>query len=367
MESAEAMKIKIERADCSSRRILAVSDIHGNLNLFRRLMEQVNFSGKDELFLLGDLVERGFQNLDTLHFVMELGKRENVHILMGNNDTVWQDILTDGDFQTMRYLRSRKGSVLHEMCRTLSIEIGEDTAFTPLREKLRKEFLPEFLWLHNLPHIIETREFTFVHSGLAVGVLESQKPWEVMKNDGFLMGDSRFEKYVAVGHMPVCNLGWNVGRNNPLTDPVRKVIGIDGGSGLKVGGQLNCLIIEPGPPEGLQERISFASVDEFPSLTVLSSQEESSASVYLSWQDTLEILENRGEFAFCRFQGTELEVPADSLYFREGRVHSEMATNYRLPVRTGDSVSLIRRYSDRSYCKKDGVLGWIANDRLKGF
>ena len=39
------------------RRIIAVSDIHGNLPFFRRLMEKVCLPPEDVLVLVGDLLE----------------------------------------------------------------------------------------------------------------------------------------------------------------------------------------------------------------------------------------------------------------------------------------------------------------------
>lgn len=46
------------------QRLIAVSDIHGNLRLFNKLLDQVRYTpGSDVLVLAGDLIEKGPQSL----------------------------------------------------------------------------------------------------------------------------------------------------------------------------------------------------------------------------------------------------------------------------------------------------------------
>lgn len=54
------------------RRVLVVSDIHGNLSFLKGVLRKANFSKDDILILLGDLLERHVDSLDTLRYVMEL-------------------------------------------------------------------------------------------------------------------------------------------------------------------------------------------------------------------------------------------------------------------------------------------------------
>lgn len=68
-----------------------ISDIHGNLDVFKKLLNTINFSfEKDELILLGDYVDWGKDSLKTLLYVMELDEKyENVHVLIGNHDLMF--------------------------------------------------------------------------------------------------------------------------------------------------------------------------------------------------------------------------------------------------------------------------------------
>ena len=56
------------------RRVLVISDIHGNLPYFDALLEQAGFCGEDELILDGDFLEKGPDSLGTLRRVMELAE-----------------------------------------------------------------------------------------------------------------------------------------------------------------------------------------------------------------------------------------------------------------------------------------------------
>ena len=55
-----------------AQRIIAISDVHGNGHLLQRLLEQIRFSTKDALVLLGDHIEKGDGSLYTLRFIKSL-------------------------------------------------------------------------------------------------------------------------------------------------------------------------------------------------------------------------------------------------------------------------------------------------------
>ena len=51
----------------AGRRILVVSDIHGNLPYLRGLLDKAGFGADDELIVAGDFLEKGPETLNTLH------------------------------------------------------------------------------------------------------------------------------------------------------------------------------------------------------------------------------------------------------------------------------------------------------------
>ncbi len=69
-----------------------VSDIHGALEPFTELIAKIGFdafSGKDELYLLGDYADWGTHSIETVGYIMDLDKSPNVHCLMGNHDLMF--------------------------------------------------------------------------------------------------------------------------------------------------------------------------------------------------------------------------------------------------------------------------------------
>ena len=52
--------------------VYVISDIHGNYDLFMELLKKIKFSGKDTLYVLGDVVDRGPHPIKVLHKLMEM-------------------------------------------------------------------------------------------------------------------------------------------------------------------------------------------------------------------------------------------------------------------------------------------------------
>ena len=48
-----------------NKRILAVSDIHGHRAWLEKLLKKVRFTSDDVLFIVGDIVEKGPESLNT--------------------------------------------------------------------------------------------------------------------------------------------------------------------------------------------------------------------------------------------------------------------------------------------------------------
>ena len=68
------------------RRVIAISDIHGNLPFLKGVLEKANFSPADVLVLVGDLFEKGRDSLGTLRYILELQQTHTVYPLCGNCD-----------------------------------------------------------------------------------------------------------------------------------------------------------------------------------------------------------------------------------------------------------------------------------------
>ena len=66
-------------------RRLCLGDIHGTYSKLTDVLNRCNFSSSDTLYCVGDLCDRGKENLKTLQFLMSL---KNFYPVIGNHD-IW--------------------------------------------------------------------------------------------------------------------------------------------------------------------------------------------------------------------------------------------------------------------------------------
>ncbi len=344
-------------------RVLAVSDIHGNLPFLKGLLEKAGFGAGDVLVLVGDLLEKGPESLATLRFCMELGEKYNVFPVCGNCDNLLRDFLaTQGerDESFFRYYYEVWGerSLLAQMCREAQLPLHSAADLVRVRQELPRRFQKELDYLWALPTVLETPDYFFVHGGIPrEDRLEELDAWGCMKNDNFLGQGHSFSKWVVVGHWPVTLYREDIPSAAPIVLPQRKIASIDGGCVLKADGQLNALIL---PWNGVGE-FTWVAFDGMPVMTALDGQEASEHSVNIRWgRDEVEVLEDGKELTLCRHleTGRVLPILTDYLYHRKGTLVCEDSTDYCLEVEPGERLGVVRRLSDRALVKKKGVTGW---------
>ena len=63
--------------------IYVMSDIHGQADAFFDILDKINFSASDELYILGDIVDRGPKNFSIFKYIID---KPNIHFLLGNHE-----------------------------------------------------------------------------------------------------------------------------------------------------------------------------------------------------------------------------------------------------------------------------------------
>ena len=357
---AQVIRPRIE----PGRRVIAVSDVHGNLPFLKGVLEQVGFTRSDALIIVGDLLEKGKDSLATLRYVLELQKTHTVYPLCGNCDDIAQAFLEDRPgidkavWPILNYWRER--ALLIQMAAEAGLPFPERVDDMPaLRAALLDRFPEETGFLLNLPTILEAGNFLFVHGGVPrEDRLEELEAYPCMKNDDFLGQGHSFRKWVVVGHWPVTLYDSHIQRSAPLIDRQRHIASIDGGCVLKVDGQLNALII----PDVYGDTLEHTWYDGLERVTALDGQEASPDPLNIRWSDSVvEVLREEGDRALIRHpsSGRELWLPRDFIsVWRDGKTHTEDATDYRLPVSPGDTLALVKQTQRGCLVKKDGITGW---------
>lgn len=344
-----------------SRRILVISDIHGNLPLFQSLLQKLAFCQDDILILLGDMIEKGQNSLATIRYIMELEEKYEVYTLCGNCDWYIKSFFESSKYDKvffrnfLSYPRNQNSTVL-QMGREAGLSAEKDLKNLPfLRKTIRLSHPHIQTWLSQLPLVLETEEYFFVHGGVAdMSQFDHLKPWDIMKNDYFYEQNHSFSKYMVVGHCPTTLYRPHIQDASPLIDHQRKIICVDGGCVLKLDGQLNALILDKG-------EISWEYEDGLAQVRALESQKGSENPVNIRWgHSEVEILRQEAEFSLCTHleTGRKLYILNSFLHHKGNTITCEDATDYQLPVKAGDVFSLSQPVTGGFLGKKDGITGW---------
>ena len=349
------------------KRVVAVSDIHGSCDVLENLLERISFSTDDVLVLVGDVLEKGKQNLETLRFLTRLSETHTIYKVAGNVDILYEDIFetfTRENGETLlSYLlrKDRREGLLHQMSGEINFPVSENMDIAAWRKALWEHFPRELEFLRGWPHILESEKLIFVHGGLTSDNLGEQQAWECRKNDFFMSQGLSFPKMVIVGHFPVTiYMSDGLLNQNPIINRQLNICSIDGGMVVKSFGQLNALII----PDGDPEQISYTYASPFPVAEALDVQQESRNPKSIVWgkgRNLIEELQKGNEFTKCRqvITGQELWVLNEQLYTNgKGQLCSSDATNYCLTVQPGDTFHVLRETSRGYLILKDGIIGW---------
>lgn len=363
MEKRNVLRCDFE----SGRRILVTSDIHGQISYLKGVLKKAEFCSDDILVIVGDIVEKGYESLKTLRYVMELAERDNVFVLQGNVD-IWRIYMMNGLCEEsapgfLSYLEAmrewRGSSLFDDMTAELGYICRTPEEVVKAGGEVMAHFRREVDFIVNLPVVLETQNYIFVHGGLRERTVEENMKhdsFSLLKYDNFMSTELEFDKYVVSGHWPVSLYGDKLISYNPVIDNRKKIISIDGGCGLKDSGQLNLLVIPD--INCTADEISHVYYDELPTFSAPASQEGRDAGIKIAWPDNeIEILSRGADFSYIRHisSGHELWVPNIFLY-EENRCN-DYADNM-LRISAGDELSLVLKTSRGYIVKKDGVIGW---------
>jgi serine/threonine protein phosphatase 1 len=132
-----------------------IADIHGGSGTFTALLDRINLRHSDQLYLLGDYVDRGPDNRGVLNTIIRLKQSGyDIRALRGNHDdALLRTVRNDHDMFSTHY-RVEWG--WHTM-QSFGIEEPEEmpTKYTN--------------FLESLPYLLVENEYIFVHAGLDMG------------------------------------------------------------------------------------------------------------------------------------------------------------------------------------------------------
>lgn len=166
--------------------VYCTADIHGEYKQLQALLELINFSEQDTLYVLGDAIDRGMDGVKVLEFIKE---RENIVLLMGNHEKMCLDAL--GKHYIPHALRLWKSNG------------GEPTRMDLVKNRSKEEREVLLAYMENLPRCLDIevggKAFHLVHG--FPGKSEEDMLWG--RPEKGLAHRPVPGKTVIVGHTPV--------------------------------------------------------------------------------------------------------------------------------------------------------------------
>ena len=208
-------KIKIEKINENDyNKIFVISDLHGQYDLFLKLLEKINLKREDLLVIMGDICDRGEKSYEIYMKCMKMIKLGyNLKFILGNHE----DMLLE-DLENDYPLRYETEFSLYRNSKYFNKKSMEEW----YEENFFKQIKWLVKWLKNCPLIISGNESIFVHAGLDLQTkLEKQERETVLwtREEFWIDEESVLEEYrsknIYFGHTPNIN-----GRISEKTDKI---------------------------------------------------------------------------------------------------------------------------------------------------
>lgn len=212
-----------------------LSDIHGRFDAFKTMLEKINFTDQDTLYVIGDVVDRGSEPIAALQYIMA---RDNIIMTLGNHEDLFLKGVNEDDWATWYH---NGGAITHEQ-------------YLALSKTERKQIID---YVESLPIYIELDKYILIHAGIDKGFygasqLDKPVTWESVKDiqgnnsvwvrDKFIYNPALTDKIVIFGHTPTLNLQPNIPAEIYFAEDK---IGIDCGAAYPSHqGRLGCLNLD---------------------------------------------------------------------------------------------------------------------------
>lgn len=194
-----------------------ISDIHGCYDQYRQLLQKINFSSQDELYVLGDVVDRGS---DPIKVLQDLMRRPNVIYILGNHDLEMYLLLNKLTAEITE--KNCETQITSELLEAYSLWLSDGGAVTVKQfQKLSRDDQQEILdFIADASAYEEIaykgRRYILTHAGLAN--FSSEKELEDYDLYDFVEGRADYGRryfsdenvYLVTGHTPTPLIdGWN--------------------------------------------------------------------------------------------------------------------------------------------------------------
>ena len=135
----------VKPANMSNNRRIVIGDVHGHFDTLIALLDAVSLNKEDEIYFLGDLIDRGPKSAQVVDLVM----RNQFKCLRGNHEEMLLDVVGTGEVSVELYQ-----SWLYS---------GGHATVDSYDSKIPQEHID---WIKSLPLHIDLGDYWLVHAGV---------------------------------------------------------------------------------------------------------------------------------------------------------------------------------------------------------
>ena len=196
-----------------------MSDIHGCFDRYAEMLEIIDFSDNDTLFVIGDVIDRGDGSVLLLQ---DMSMRANVIPIMGNHEYAACSVLpqmlmlmqeiTEESSEELLKTGLEKGIDVMKFAEEVNAwnEIGGDATIQGFRELPadEREYLLEYLEEFSLYEIIKVngKKYVLTHFGLPAGAtaknLDTFDAWDFVTAEMDYNKQYFNDAFLVTGHLP---------------------------------------------------------------------------------------------------------------------------------------------------------------------
>ena len=216
--------------------IYCISDLHGQFTLFKKMLDKINFSSEDTLYVLGDVVDRGKDGIECLQYILN---HPQMQMILGNHEKMMIDVLyskTNLPRSIRSWNRNGNGPTIDGLIQLSDeeqLDLLTKVSKLPLYKELSVQGKSYYL-VHGSPYSVKEEDFVQVDRR----DYRDYFVWERFNKDQQFFPD----KIVIAGHTPTSYLQ----DITPLTIwHGNNIIDIDCGCAmLGDGGRCGCLCLD---------------------------------------------------------------------------------------------------------------------------
>lgn len=214
-----------------------ISDCHGCYEEFLKMLDLINFKDDDELFILGDVLDRGDKPLEIIDYIMS---HHNIILLKGNHEEFFIEHFEEDDDDSYVWFFN-----------------GGQTTFEQIEERGREYEENLYKFISSLPLIKVIDKYILVHSTLDFEnnyndlsleeFINKQEKNTCLWSRDYIYKEKQYKDYTVIcGHTPIQVIN-ETSKDEEVKILHRKgTIYMDCGCfiGKSEGGKLACLRLE---------------------------------------------------------------------------------------------------------------------------